>query len=261
MNTLQEILKVSLSGQIHLIGCPKAAQEEMQSLAYEMLGPELNPSGRNANDLVRLTISDPSNAGPDEFPDIARLGTAIYRAAGLRDQFEGLVLIDARRLAEKKRVDVPRLQALGEALQIWAARAHVYVFGEPDREVLIPMANALDVGGRLFVHAPAAAREKMPLAEALVQLEIQTNDSSRTKLAAHIASVEDLPGFSLTKCLQSIARGTKHITIRMVQDEIDDPFSYTNRLAYTPEKKQGRRIGFDANARERSDVECISNDI
>ena len=261
MNTLQEILKLSLSGQIHLIGCPKAAQEEMQSLAYEMLGAGLNPSGRNASDLVRLTISDQSNAGTDEFPDIARLAAAIYRAAGLRDQFEGLVLIDARRLAEKKHIDVPRLQALGEALQLWAARAHVYIFGEPDRDVLIPMANALDVGGKLFVHAPEAAREKQPLEEALEQLEIHTNDTARCKLSAHIASVENLPGFSLTKCLRSIARGTKHITLQMVQDEKDDPFSYSGRLAYTPEKERRRRIGFDTNAPERSDDECISNGI
>ena len=261
MDTLQEILKFSLSGEIHLIGCPKGAQEEMQSLAYEMLGPGLNPSGRNAGDLVRLTISDLSNAGPDEFPDIARLGTAIYRAAGFRDQFEGLVLVDARRLAKKNNIDVPRLQALGEAFEVWAGRAHVYVFGDPEQEVLIPMANALDVSGRLSVHIPAAAREKAPLEDVLDQLGIQTSESSRQKLSSHISSVQDLPGFSLMRCLSSIARGTKHITMQMVQNEKNDPFSYSNRLAYKPEKKQGRRIGFDTNARERSDDDCISNAI
>lgn len=105
MDTFQEILNRSLRGRIHLIGCPHDIQDEMQTLAYETLTPQLNPSRRNAEDLVRLTIADQSGAGIDEFPDVARLGAALYRAAGFRDQFEGLVLVDARRLAQKKHIE------------------------------------------------------------------------------------------------------------------------------------------------------------
>ena len=254
-----EIINALAQAQGHpvLLCAPAGQQTEITTAVYEALRDKalLNPTGRNHTDIVHMSLYSGDEA-PDRFSSLVNWARALFLAAGYRDQFEGLVMLNIAGVTDK-----PRLRAVAEGINRWCKRCYVLLYGyEEKNENLMTVIDTLDLYGTLRV--ACAAPERSLQADVLAEIDSRGYNISltaRKRLAAMLEQVHDKPGFTAEKYFTALgaAKGIgSTITEEMLQRITDDPYSYHNRLGSMPQKKDAsrRRIGFGADdgAREAS---------
>lgn len=205
----------------------------------------LNPSKRNRTDLVHLSIESP----PDRFSGLGTFCKAIYTAAGLTDQFEGLLLLDVHDIVATCPLNKQRLLALAEAIAIWGPRAITVLYGiHPKDTTVYEALELLDLSGNLQILQYTKAKTPVSIdLDAELSLGMYTCRSSTKQLLSKcIHEVCMVDGFSAERYLAALADKKRCISKDSVVSMREDPFSYHNRLLKKKDRtlQSYRRMGF-----------------
>lgn len=239
---------VLAKGKPVLIGCGRDEQEYVISTVYERLKPRLNPTGRNRKDYVCHRLMPCWEKDDNDFPDLHQICDKLFKAAGFRDAFEGLLVVDTGAMVRKSECDSDRLSALAEALEIWCRRAFVVLLGPNSDESLCRAADALDLHGDMQVEKLNRAGQRGDVRSTMEKLGVAADDDVIEAVDSLLADCVERAGFDPEKAIRSILNGETHrITLPMVETERRSKFSYTSRFRMLRRSgPQNQRIGFDA---------------
>ena len=238
---------VAQRGQPMLLCAPASQQSDLVNSLYAEVGKRqvLNPTGRNHTDVVHMSLYS-GNEPPDHFTSLAHWARALFAAAGYRDQFEGLVMLNIAGVKDK-----PRLRAVAEGIETWCRRSYVVLYGYEEKDPeLMSVINTLDLYGTLRV--ACIEQERNVETDAMAEIDRRGYNISlaaRKRLSDMLAEVSNKPGFTMEKYFNALGVGNElcgSISAEMLTRITNDPFSYHNRLRNDGPKSSRRRIGFGA---------------